>query len=168
MQIRLASDMSLDSIVDGPGLRITVWAQGCAHDCKGCHNTQTHDFNGGMLVNVQEIADKIIKYKLKSGVTFSGGDPMYQPKEFTELAKLLKEHNINIWCYTCFRFEKLNEEQRELLKYIDVLVDGKFNKKLFSYDLMYRGSSNQRIIDINKTLKTNSVVLLDDYGGFIR
>ena len=159
MNIRLAADLTYDSIVDGNGLRIVVWSQGCIHKCKGCHNPTTWDLNKGKLCDIDDLADRIISYKLKSGVTFSGGDPMQQSEEFTYLAKLLKQHNINIWCFTGYEFENLNDKQKELLKYIDVLVDGKFINELKSYDLVFKGSKNQRIIDVKKSLQQNEIVL---------
>mgnify|MGYP003300243641 CR=1 FL=1 len=165
MQIRLASDLTYDSIVDGTGLRMVVWTQGCPHHCPGCHNPQTHDYNGGALVDIDQIADEIIKYPLKNGVTLSGGEPFAQPKEILYLVKRLKDHNINIWSFSGYTFEQLlnDPERREILNYLDVLVDGRFVEELKSISLRFRGSSNQRIIDVPASLKENKVVLKEVY-----
>ena len=161
MKIKLATEINIDSIVDGPGLRTTIFCQGCPHGCQGCHNPQTHDINGGFEKDIDELINEVLKVKLQTGVTFSGGDPFVQSKECGEIAKRLKENNINIWCYTGFLYEDLikNKITYEFLKYVDVLVDGKFIEDLKSYDLIFKGSSNQRIIDVQKSLDKNEVIL---------
>lgn len=149
-------DIIEDTMVDGPGLRTSIYCAGCRHQCPGCHNPQSWDFSAGHDMTVDEIMDIIITDPF-ADVTFSGGDPMYQPKAFTVLAKAIKKKTKKtIWCYTGFRFEQLlgNEQQRELLKYIDVLVDGPFVEALHDSDLVFRGSSNQRIIDVAKAFES--------------
>lgn len=165
MKIRLAADLQTDSIVDGEGIRTVVWTQGCPHKCPGCHNPQTHDFNAGVLVDVEEVVDEIKKLKGQDGITLSGGDPVCQSDACIELCKAAKEVGLNVWCYTGFTYEKmlLNPKYRRLLDYIDVLVDGKFLLEEKSYDVYFRGSRNQRIIDVSKSLEEGRVVLVSKY-----
>jgi len=150
MKIRLASDLQLDSVVDGTGIRTVLWTQGCGHNCPGCHNPQTHDFNGGFEEEVEEIVEEIGYLEAQTGVTFSGGDPFYQQEACAIIAKSVHENNMDVWCYTGVI---------DFLKQIDVLVDGKFIMARHSYSLKFRGSSNQRIIDVKKSLEQNAVVL---------
>ena len=140
-----------ESIVDGPGIRLTVFTQGCSHNCPGCHNPQSWDFNGGQEMTVQQLLD-IIKDDEFANVTFSGGDPLYQVEAFTELARRVKEETgKTIWCYTGFKYEEILEDERlrQILPYIDTLVDGPFVADLRDPDLPFRGSSNQRIITLH-------------------
>ncbi|MDD3241983.1 MAG: anaerobic ribonucleoside-triphosphate reductase activating protein [Bacilli bacterium] len=167
MKIRLASkNIQLDSIVDGEGIRAVIWTQGCPHNCFGCHNPSTHSFNDGYLVDTIELKNEIDQFTGQDGITFSGGDPMSQPKECLEIAKYAKEKGLNIWCYTGFDYEKLlnNPIQREFLNYIDVLVDGKFKMEERTLDAPFRGSRNQRIIDVRRSLTEGNVVVLDKYN----
>ncbi|MBP2625838.1 MAG: anaerobic ribonucleoside-triphosphate reductase activating protein [Firmicutes bacterium] len=161
MKIRLSSPIVTDSVVDGRGLRTVIWCQGCSHDCAGCHNPDTHDFAGGYEQDIDELVQEILAVQMQSGVTFSGGDPMIQAASCAAIASQLKEHGTNIWCYTGFTFEELLDRPdcRQLLQYIDVLVDGKFELSLKSYELLFKGSANQRIIDVSESLKQNRVVL---------
>ena len=168
MKIRVASDLQQDSIVDGKGVRTVLWTQGCAHCCPNCHNPQTWDFNGGELVEVEEVIDRILDLEYQDGITFSGGDPFYQPEACAEIAKAIIENtDMNIWCYTGFTFEQLlklgkkNTAIMDFLTKIDVLVDGPFIQKLHSYEIKFRGSSNQRVIDVKETLSKGEIVLLD-------
>ena len=143
-------DIIEDTTVDGPGFRTSIYCAGCAHECKGCHNPQSWDFNGGKEMTTDEIM-KIIEADPYADVTFSGGDPMYQAEGFIELARAIRERtNKTIWCYTGFTYEALLKmpKQRELLELIDVLVDGPFVESLRDPDLLFRGSSNQRIIEL--------------------
>lgn len=166
--IRLAADLQSDSIVDGPGLRTVIWTQGCAHHCPQCQNPQTWDFEGGGLVPISEVLKAIDELEEQTGITFSGGDPMYQPDACTEIAKYCKEKGYNVWVYTGFTYEKLlkmAEKQpiyKEFLKYIDILVDGPFRIKEKDLNLLFRGSRNQRLINIPKTLENGQIVLLDE------
>ena len=152
-----------DTTVDGPGFRTTVYAAGCPNACPGCHNPQSWDIGAGTLMTTEEIM-RVIRADEFADVTFSGGDPMFQPEGFAELAEAVKrETGKNIWCYTGYTFERLldNPKQAELLKYIDVLVDGKFKQALRDESLLFRGSSNQRLIDVKASLKANKTVLLE-------
>ena len=156
-------DIVEDTTVDGPGFRTTVYCAGCPNRCPGCHNPQSWDIANGHEVAVEDIL-KVILADPFADVTFSGGDPMFQPVGFAALAKAVKEQSgKNIWCYTGYLFEELleNIQQRELLKYIDVLVDGRFVEVLKDESLRFRGSSNQRIIDVPVSLASGKTVLLD-------
>ena len=152
-----------DTTVDGPGLRTTVYCAGCPNRCPGCHNPQSWDINNGTEVDIEDILKKILDDPF-ADVTFSGGDPMFQPAGFTALAKGIKERSgKNIWCYTGWLFEELlqNPRQRELLSYIDVIVDGRFIDSLKDETLRFRGSSNQRIIDVQASLQKGETVIMD-------
>lgn len=169
MKIRLAAYLQPDSIVDGEGIRTVVWTQGCPHHCLGCHNPETHDLEGGALVDLKEVYGIIDSLEGQDGITFSGGDPFMQPKECSEIAKYARSKGYNIWCYTGYTFEQLlalsktKKEIMDFLKEIDVLIDGKFELAKKSYNVIFRGSSNQRIIDVKESLKKNKVVLVEKY-----
>lgn len=168
MKIRLAGPILKDSIVDGPGIRAVIWTQGCKHACPGCHNPETHSFTGGTLYDVEDIKHKIDELIDQDGVTFSGGDPMYQIEACLELAKYIKTKNLNIWCYTGFTFENILEKAKEnkdyldFLEQIDVLVDGPFILSKRSLSTLYRGSTNQRLIDVPKSLKANKTITIEE------
>lgn len=150
-----------DTTVDGPGFRTSVYAAGCPNACPGCHNPQSWDIANGRLRTTQEILDIILADPF-ADVTFTGGDPMFQPIEFAELAKAIREHcDKNIWCYTGFLFENIlrNDAQRTLLELVDVLVDGPFVQSLRDESLLFRGSSNQRLIDVKRSMEEGTVVL---------
>ena len=153
-------DILEDTMVDGPGFRTSIYCAGCRHQCPGCHNPQSWAFDGGREMTTEQIM-KIIEADPYANVTFLGGDPMYQASGFAELAREIhKRTNKDIWCYTGFTFESLiNPEQRELLELLDVLVDGPFIEKLRDTDLLFRGSSNQRLIDVQASLYKGKVVL---------
>ena len=139
-------------MADGPGFRTSIYCAGCAHHCPGCHNPQSWDFKGGYEVTVDELLD-IIKADEFANVTFSGGDPLYQVEAFTELARRIKtETDKTIWCYTGFTYEEIQADPRlsQILPYLDVLVDGPYVEALRDTDLRFRGSSNQRIIELDK------------------
>ena len=121
MEIRLASPvLQSDSIVDGEGIRAVLWTQGCLHKCPGCHNPQTHSFDDGFLVDIREIEDQIDELEGQDGITFSGGDPLYQVDACLELAKYIKAKKMNIWCYTGFTFESLMVLAKDNPKIIDI------------------------------------------------
>jgi len=168
MKIRLAADLQKDSIVDGDGIRTVIWTQGCPHNCFGCHNPSTHDFNDGALFDVEDIKKKIDDLIYQDGITFSGGDPMCQVDACVEIAKYAKTKGLNIWCYTGYTFEQLLELGKkkksyiDFLENIDVLVDGKFVMELKSLDCKYRGSTNQRLVDVKKSLSTSKVCLWEN------
>lgn len=154
-----------ESITDGLGIRYTIFAQGCKHNCFGCHNPESHSFNGGYTVSIDEIMGEIKESHLIDGITFSGGDPFYQPEAFLELAKRIKNEvgHLSIWAYTGFIYEELikNNKYKELLTYIDVLVDGRYVEGLRSLELKFKGSSNQRLIDVQKTIGSKMVTLYE-------
>ena len=167
MKIRLASTLQSDSIVDGEGIRTVVWTQGCPHNCPFCHNPQTHDFKGGFLEDIDTIKEELSKLKGQDGITLSGGDPMVQPLQCLEIAKEAHRLGMNVWCYSGYRFEEImeNNNMKKLLEEVDVLVDGKFLIKERSMDLYYRGSRNQRVIDVQESLKEGKVVEIEKYKG---
>ena len=163
-KVRLAG-IAYESLVNGPGLRRVFFAQGCGHNCKGCFNPSTHDFNGGELRDIDDLVNDIKVNPMIKGVTFSGGDPFYQAEAFLYMADKIKSLNLNIWCYTGYKIEYildngLGKSAITLLRNIDVLVDGKFMEDKKDDKLKFRGSSNQRIIDVKKTIKLNNIVLL--------
>lgn len=140
------SDIVYDSVVDGDGLRTTVFFQGCQHMCKGCHNKSTWDLNGGKAISVENLFNDINKHNFTNKVTLSGGDPLVQ-EELLDLLVLLKQNDYNVWLYTGYKKEEID---KDILDNIDVLVDGKFEEELKDYKLRYRGSSNQNIFFLNK------------------
>ena len=164
MKIRLAAEIQTDSIVDGEGIRTVIWTQGCSHNCNGCHNPETHSFEGGFLVDLEDLEKQILSVKNQDGITLSGGDPMFQPEASAQIAKFCKENGLNVWCYTGFTFEELlktsekNSKLRELLENIDVLVDGEFKQDLKDPNLKFRGSSNQRILDVKQSLENHKCI----------
>jgi anaerobic ribonucleoside-triphosphate reductase activating protein len=161
MEIRLAGIVP-ESIVDGPGYRFAVFAQGCPHKCRNCHNPHTHDFDGGALHLIADIAESVKKYQLTDGVTFTGGEPFRQPEAFLHLAKALRDYNI--YCFTGYDFEELlnmeNPAVSELLQHIDVLIDGRFDETQTSHELKFKGSKNQRILNCKESIKQGKAVVL--------
>lgn len=163
MEIRIAGTVS-ESIVDGPGFRYTVFAQGCPHNCPGCHNPQTHDFGGGRTVDTDELFAECVEDPLNKGVTFSGGEPFCQAKPLYELGRRFKERGLPLWCYSGWTFEELlgksekDGDVANLLSISDVLVDGRFVEERKSLALRFRGSDNQRLIDVPRSLKEGKVV----------
>lgn len=162
MQIRLAG-IEPESIVDGPGYRLAVFAQGCPHGCAGCHNPQTHDFCGGRLTDTREIVELMGKNPLVKGVTLTGGEPMMQAAAFCEIAEAARARGLGVWCYTGYTLEQLRDEhdgdRMRLLGLTDVLVDGPYIARERSLDLLYRGSRNQRLIDMPATLSSGALRL---------
>jgi len=154
-------DIIEDTMVDGPGFRTSIYCAGCRHACPGCHNPQSWDFSGGHPMSTEDIM-RVIEADPYANVTFTGGDPMYQPEGFAELAKAIRERTRKtIWCFTGFTFEALvhNPRQRQLLELIDVLVDGPFIKAQRDETLLFRGSRNQRLIDVPQSLARGQAVL---------
>lgn len=163
MRFRLAGVVN-DSIVDGPGLRLAVFAQGCPHHCPECHNPQSHDFDGGEWGDTDEILRIAEDNCLLDGITLTGGEPFCQPEACAELARGAHELGLNVWVYTGYLFENLlngTDAQRELLKNADVLVDGPFLIAQKSMDVRFRGSRNQRLIDVQKSLNAGYAVELE-------
>lgn len=153
-----------DSIVDGPGVRYTIFTQGCPHACPGCHNPQTWNYKTGTLVDIDDIIKDIESYKYIKGVTFSGGEPFEQPEEIAEFAGKLRKKGYHILMFSGYTYEQLLSDTKkfEALKKADILIDGRFEIKLRSLDLKYRGSSNQRVIDVQKSLENNKIIVIED------
>lgn len=166
MEIRIAGTVE-DSIVDGPGLRFVVFTQGCPHRCDGCHNPETHDFAGGKVTTTDALFEQCMENPLCSGVTFSGGEPFCQAEALYELGSRFKSAGKHLMCYSGWTFEELlakaqhEEFVGKLLSIADVLVDGKFDISKRSLSLQYRGSSNQRLINVQESLKTGTTVVYD-------
>ena len=180
-----------ESIVDGPGIRFSVFCQGCPHHCEGCHNPETHPFEGGTPVKVEKILEVIDKDPLLRGVTFSGGEPICQSEAFLELARGVKERGLDIVIFTGYTYEQLMKYAEgqdsqltnssideagtamealktqdpaaleELLELADILIDGRFILAERDLTLQFRGSRNQRVIDLNKTRQTGEIVLYE-------
>lgn len=150
-----------ESYVDGTGIRYTIFTQGCFHHCKGCHNENTHDPTLGYDMDIVALCNQIGENPLLDGITLSGGEPFLQPDACRAIALYCKAHfDFTVWAYTGYLFEELMEmaDAKALLQAIDVLVDGKFVAELTSYELVFRGSQNQRIIDVQQSLLTGCVV----------
>ena len=162
--MRIASTIH-DSIVDGPGLRFVVFTQGCTHCCPGCHNEETQPLDGGQEVPIQEVIADMNANPLTDGLTLSGGEPMLQPEACRALAAAAHERGLNVWCYTGFLFEQLLEDprQRALLDEVDVLIDGPFLLSRKSLTLKWRGSDNQRVLDVKKSLDQGAAVFLEGF-----
>ncbi len=158
--IRIAGAVP-ESIVDGPGIRYTIFTQGCPFRCPGCHNPQAQPLNGGMEVKLSVLYQEIKANPLIKGVTYSGGEPFIQTRPLIALSKVLRAEGYSLWSYSGYTFDKLSSDfmQRELLQYLDVVVDGPFVQAKHSLDLDFRGSSNQRIIDVQQSLQCGKVVL---------
>ena len=160
--LRIAGTVK-DSIVDGPGIRYVVFTQGCPHHCPGCHNPQTHDFHGGNEADCQQILEEIFSSRLLSGVTFSGGEPFCQAEALVPIAEVIKEKGKHLMIYTGYLLEQLQEMSnpavKRLLELADIIVDGPFILAEKNLTLSYRGSENQRVIDMIKTRKMGEVVL---------
>ena len=161
MEIRVAGIVP-ESFVDGEGIRFTIFMQGCLRNCKGCHNPTTHDLNGGEILDTDKIISAIKKNSLLNGITLSGGEPFLQIDSAMEIAKAAKNFGLNVWCYTGYKFENIPENAKELLKYVDVLVDGEYIEELRDLELNFRGSKNQRVIDLNKTRSSGKIILWED------
>lgn len=165
-KIRLSGIIN-DSIVDGPGLRLAVFTQGCKHNCLDCHNPETHSFEGGYEEDIDKIVKTALSNPLLSGVTLTGGDPFYQVDACLELAYKLQGHGLSLIVYTGFTYEQLDELRKEnesldrFLHEIDFLIDGPYIKSQRDISLRFRGSSNQRIIDVKKTLISHELVTLN-------
>ncbi len=166
MKIRLAADLQKDSIVDGEGIRAVLWTQGCPHHCKGCHNPETWKVDGGMEVDLEDVKLALRELEGQDGITLSGGDPLYQPDACYEIAKYAKKLGLSVWCYTGYLYEEVlkDEKMRKVLDYVDVLVDGPFLLEERSLDLYFKGSRNQRVIDVPQSLKEEKVVLVPKYA----
>jgi anaerobic ribonucleoside-triphosphate reductase activating protein len=161
------SGIAYESLVNGPGMRRVFFAQGCKHNCSGCFNPETHDFCGGEERNIDELIKDTLENPILRGVTFSGGDPWEQADKFTYMGKAFKEKGLNIWSYTGYTYEYIvkNKDRElgwsDLLNNIDVLVDGKFEEDKQQDGLKFRGSTNQRIIDVKESLRLNKIITIE-------
>lgn len=160
-KIRVAGIVN-DSITDGPGLRLTIFVQGCERKCPGCHNPNTWHLEGGTLYTVEELMEKVKRNPMLSGVTFSGGEPMLQARTLIPLADMIKATGLNLAIYTGYTFEELisegNQDITKLLVLADVLIDGAFILERRSLSLSFRGSTNQRILNLKESLKQMKAV----------
>lgn len=162
--IRIAGYVN-DSVVDGPGIRFVIFLQGCPRRCEGCHNPQTHDFDGGYNILISEVWDKIQKNPLLSGVTLSGGEPFCQAEQLYSLAKKIKDSGLELAAYSGYTFEELisdDDHKKQLLSICDVLIDGEFVLSRKNLTLPFRGSDNQRILSVKQSLLKGSAVLEKD------
>lgn len=151
MLVRIAGIVQ-ESIVDGPGFRLAVFFQGCPHHCEGCHNPETHSVFEGKLINIGEII-AMMDNPLLDGVTLTGGEPFWQMAAGKKIAKAAHKRGLNVWVYSGWTFERLLQlVGSETFEDIDVLVDGSYKKELRTLDLPWRGSSNQRIIDVKRSI----------------
>ena len=152
-----------ESIVDGPGIRFVVFTQGCPHNCKGCHNPQTHDFNFGEYIDIENLAERINSNPLLKGITLSGGEPFMQCEGLVELISKINKH-LDVITYTGFTFEEIldmaNEENKfiELLNSTDILIDGRFEENKKDENILFRGSSNQRAINVKLSLENKKII----------
>lgn len=166
MKINIAGTVC-ESVVDGPGLRYVVFVQGCPHHCVGCHNPETHSFSGGRTVDTDELFSECIEDPLQSGVTFSGGEPFCQAEALYTLGLKFKERGMHLMCYSGWTFEELLDKSKteeyvgKLLSILDVLVDGKFMLDERSLSLSFRGSKNQRLIDVPKSLSEKKAITIE-------
>ena len=158
MLVRIAGVVP-ESCVDGAGIRFAVFLQGCLHNCHGCHNPHTHDPNGGYALDTNEVIEQFKANSLICGITLTGGEPLLQIPAAIELAKAAKSAVLNVWLYTGFTFEHLPPASAPLLDFVDVIVDGEFIISQRDLDLPFRGSRNQRIIDLNQSRSLKRIVL---------
>ena len=158
MNIRIA-DIVPESFVDGAGVRFAIFLQGCKRHCHGCHNPQTHDLNGGTIMDTADIINQFKKDSIVRGITLTGGEPLLQIEATTELACAAKKFGLNVWCYTGYTLEKLPRQAEQLLKFVDVLVDGEYRESERDLSLLFRGSKNQRVIDLRATRRTGRLTL---------
>ena len=154
-----------DSIVDGPGIRFAIFTQGCTHRCPGCHNPGAQPFDGGTPSTADALWERVEANPLLAGITLTGGEPFEQADGLIELARRVREKGLTVWAYSGYLYEDLlagipSEAAALLLEQVDVLVDGLFLENLKSLDLRWRGSSNQRIIDVPESKRTGQVVEL--------
>ncbi|MCF6460185.1 anaerobic ribonucleoside-triphosphate reductase activating protein [Clostridium sp. Cult3] len=165
-QIKIAGIIK-ESIVDGPGIRLVIFTQGCVHNCIGCHNPETHSFSGGYYMEIDEIMEMIKKNPLLDGITLSGGDPFVQAKACANLANKVQKLGLNVVTYTGYTFDEIikemeiNHSWEQLLRATDILIDGPFNIDKRNLLLKFKGSENQRIIDVKRSLEKNNIILAD-------
>ncbi len=150
-----------ESVVDGPGLRSVLFAQGCRHGCPGCFNDDLQPFRDATTYAVTAVLQELQRRPYLDGITFSGGDPLEQPEGFAQLARWCQEHALSVWCYTGYRWEDIvgDTGKQRLLDYVDVLVDGRYDAQQRQPSLPYRGSANQRLIDVQASRHQRSPIL---------
>ena len=154
-----------NSFVDGPGIRMAIFFQGCIRHCEGCHNPNSWPMYGGDRMDTNDIIKKIANDPLLTGITLTGGEPFLQPTQALVLARFARQGGLSVWCYTGYTFEEINEwedNRKTLLRNIDVLVDGPFEIDKMSLDIPWRGSTNQRLVDVQKSLEKGEVILYDE------
>lgn len=159
--VRIAGQKKHSS-VNGPGVRYVLFLQGCPHNCPECQNPETHDLSGGMEAEISSVIQDILNTRYLDGVTISGGDPLMQPQACCEIVRQLHEHGINLWLYTGWTWEQIQQgaagdDAIRVLSWLDVLVDGPFLNELKSDQVIFRGSTNQRLIDVPASLKCGHV-----------
>ena len=160
MKLIRISGVEPESIVDGEGIRYVIFTQGCPHHCPGCHNPQTHPFGSGKLVSIEDILNDFSKRKdWIDGITLSGGEPFCQIYQCALIAKKAHDMGLSVWCYTGYLFEDLYRQGIDLLKHIDILVDGPYIESEKSLDLYFKGSANQRVINVPESLKNDRIIL---------
>ncbi|MCI6101320.1 MAG: anaerobic ribonucleoside-triphosphate reductase activating protein [Selenomonas sp.] len=165
MKLQIAGIVD-DSIVDGDGCRLTVFVQGCPRRCPGCQNPETQPTEGGRTIDTAAILQQMAENPILSGITFSGGEPFLQPAPLADLARAVHQRGLDVWSYTGFTLEELEKRAekdkatRALLRELDVLVDGPYEETQRDLTLHFRGSRNQRVIDMQKTRKAGRIVLL--------
>ena len=165
MTLKIAGTVN-DSIVDGPGIRFTIFTQGCPHHCEGCHNPQTHDFEGGTVVDTEELIARIKGNPLLDGVTFSGGEPFCQAEVLATLGKQIKALGLDVITYTGSTVEEIFKNRQnngwgELLEVTDILIDGPFILSQKDWQIKFRGSSNQRCIDCQASLAEGKAIEIE-------
>lgn len=162
-----------NSSVDGPGLRYAIFVQGCPRSCPGCHNpeSQSQNIKDGIMIEIDNIVDEIISDPLINGVSFSGGEPFLYPEICAEIIRKVKEQraNLSFWTWSGYTFEEIIEDKdkKQFLSLVDVLVDGPFIKKEKDTKLLWRGSANQRIIDVSQSIKKKTIVILPDSTWYV-
>lgn len=161
--LRLASPLEVDSVSNGSGLRMVLWFQGCFYECQGCHNPKSWIFDGGEVYTIDDIVAQIKNNLHCDGISQSGGDPLLQAAAIETLLNKIKHLNLNVWLYSGDTYENLIKKANfiKLIKYLDVLVDGPFVQSKLDLNLQYRGSSNQRLIDIVKTIEHKKIILYE-------
>lgn len=166
INLRVA-DIVNDSIVDGPGLRLAVFVQGCPHRCSGCHNPHTHSFDGGRTLTSKEIVEQFYANPLLEGITFTGGEPLEQASALLPIAKAVQETGATVWLYTGYTWEGLLNDGdlavRKLLTYCDVVVDGRFEEERKNLSLRFKGSENQRVLDVSASLSKGKAIILKGF-----
>jgi len=164
MKMRICGEIK-HSFVNGPGCRFVIFFQGCPHNCPGCHNPETHDVNGGVIISTEEVIERIRKAKHLDGITLSGGDPFLQPEASKEIAEAAHSLGLNVWAYTGWTYEglqALGPSVRDALRSVDVLVDGPFIESERDDNTIWRGSRNQRLVDVHKSTQAGHYVKLTD------